>query len=445
MDVTWQSIVFELMLILILTVINAFFSAIEMAIVALNRSRINYLAEQGDEKAEIILKLLKEPNNFLATIQVGITLAGFFASAFAATTLSTKFAFFLDEMGVPYSDKVSVIVITLLLSYITLVFGELLPKRIALQNSEAMSMAFVKPILFISKLMLPFVKLLSGSTAILMKLFNVSTEDIENRVSEEEIRSMLEEGQETGVFNQSEKEMIEGVFKFDDKLAKEVMTPRTEVFVIDMDDLNSCTVESIIEEKYSRIPVYKDDIDNIVGILYIKDLFAQLMKTPVSNIDIKSMLRAPYFVPENKNIDVLFKELQGTKNHMAILIDEYGGFSGIVTIEDLIEEVMGNIFDEYDDNEQYINKIDQNTYLVSGLLSIDEVNEFLDLDLKSENSDTIGGFVMDLLGSIPKEGEKNTVEYGDVIFKVEKVDEKRIENLKIYTPKKLNPQLEESS
>ncbi|MCI1944832.1 hemolysin family protein [Clostridium luticellarii] len=437
MDVTWQSIVFELMLILVLTVINAFFSAIEMAIVAVNRSRMNYLAEEGNKKAEIILNLLKKPNNFLATIQVGITFAGFFASAYAATTLSTKLAFFLNRFGILYSDKLSVIIITLLLSYITLVFGELLPKRIALQNSEALSMSLVKPILFISKLMLPFVKLLSGSTAVLMKLFNISTENIENRVSEEEIRSMLEEGQETGVFNQSEKEMIEGVFKFDDKLAKEVMTPRTEVFVIDMDELNSCTVEDIIEEKYSRIPVYKDDIDNIVGILYIKDLFAQLMKTPINDIDIKSMLRAPYFVPENKNIDVLFKELQGTKNHMAILIDEYGGFSGIVTIEDLIEEVMGNIFDEYDDNEQYINKIDQNTYLVSGLLSIDEVNEFLNLDLKSENSDTIGGFVMDLLGSIPKEGEENTVEYEDVIFKVQKVNEKRIENLKIYTPKKV--------
>lgn len=437
MDVTWQSIVFELMLILVLTVINAFFSAIEMAIVAVNRSRMNYLAEEGNKKAEIILNLLKKPNNFLATIQVGITFAGFFASAYAATTLSTKLAFFLNRFGILYSDKLSVIIITLLLSYITLVFGELLPKRIALQNSEALSMSLVKPILFISKLMLPFVKLLSGSTAVLMKLFNISTENIENRVSEEEIRSMLEEGQETGVFNQSEKEMIEGVFKFDDKLAKEVMTPRTEVFVIDMDELNSCTVEDIIEEKYFRIPVYKDDIDNIVGILYIKDLFAQLMKTPINDIDIKSMLRAPYFVPENKNIDVLFKELQGTKNHMAILIDEYGGFSGIVTIEDLIEEVMGNIFDEYDDNEQYINKIDQNTYLVSGLLSIDEVNEFLNLDLKSENSDTIGGFVMDLLGSIPKEGEENTVEYEDVIFKVQKVNEKRIENLKIYTPKKV--------
>ncbi|OBR90276.1 magnesium and cobalt efflux protein CorC [Clostridium ragsdalei P11] len=434
MDVTWQSIIFELMLLLVLTVINAFFSAIEMAIVALNKSRINYLAEEGNKKAKRILKLLKEPNNFLATIQVGITLAGFLASAFAATTLSQKFSFFLVKLGVPYSDKLSVIIITVLLSYVTLVFGELFPKRIALQKSEAISMALINPTLFISKLMLPFVKLLSGSTNVLLKICNISTENTEDEVSEEEIRSMIELGQETGVFNQSEKKMIEGIFKFDDKLAKEVMTPRTEVFVIDINDIDSGTIESIIEEKYSRIPVYRDDIDNIVGILYVKDLFVKLMKTSADNIDIEPLLRTPYFIPENKNIDVLFKELQSTKNHMAILIDEYGGFSGIVTIEDLIEEVMGNIFDEYDDNDQYINKIDQDTYLVSGLVSIDEVNEFLNLELESDNSDTIGGFVVELLGSIPKEGEENTAEYENIIFKVEKVDEKRIESLKIYIP-----------
>jgi putative hemolysin len=432
MDVTWQSIIFELMLLLVLTVINAFFSAIEMAIVALNKNRINYLAEEGNKKAKKILKLSKEPNNFLATIQVGITLAGFLASAFAATTLSEKFSVFLAKLHVPYSDKLSVIIITVLLSYVTLVFGELFPKRIALQKSEAISMAFINPTLFISKLMLPFVKLLSWSTNVLLKICNISTENIENEVSEEEIRSMIELGQEKGVFNQSEKKMIDGIFKFDDKLAKEVMTPRTEVFVIDINDIDSGTIESIIEEKYSRIPVYKDDIDNIIGILYVKDLFVKLMKTSADNIDIEPLLRTPYFIPENKNIDVLFKELQSTKNHMAILIDEYGGFSGIVTIEDLIEEVMGNIFDEYDDNDQYINKIDQDTYLVSGLVSIDEVNEFLNLELESDNSDTIGGFVIELLGSIPKEGEENTVEYENIIFKVEKVDEKRIESLKIY-------------
>lgn len=445
MGMSWQNnIVFELILILILTVINAFFSAVEMAVVALNKRRVSYLAEEGNKKAHIILNLLDDPSNFLATIQVGITLAGFFASAYAATTLSTRFAVYLDKISIPYSSKVAVIVITILLSYITLVLGELFPKRIALQHSEIIAMAFIRPILFISKIMIPFVKLLSGSTNLIMKLFNLSTENVENKVSEEEIRSIIELGQESGIFNQSELQMIERIFEFDDKVAKEVMTPRTEVFGIDIDNVFSRSVKDIMEEKYSRIPVYKDDTDNIIGILYIKDLFVEIMKISIDNIDIKPLLRTPYFVPENKNIGVLFKELQSTKNHMAILIDEYGGFSGIVTIEDLIEEVMGNIFDEYDDNEQYISKLDENTYLVSGLLSIYEVNEFLDLELKSDNSDTIGGFVMELLGSIPKEGEENTVEYENIIFKVEKIDEKRIEVLKIYiSDKKKNQALDE--
>ncbi|WP_333861887.1 hemolysin family protein [Clostridium sp.] len=429
----WQNnIVFELFLILILTAINAFFSAVEMAIVALNKRRISYLAEEGNKKANVLLNLMDDPSNFLATIQVGITLAGFFASAYAATTLSSGFAAYLHKINIPYSGKIAVIIITIILSYITLVFGELLPKRIALQHSEIIAMAFIRPILFINKIMIPFVKLLSGSTNLIMKIFNLSMENEEDKVSEEEIRSIIELGQENGIFNQYELQMIEGIFNFDDKIAKEVMTPRTEVFGIDIDNLFFHSIKDIIEEKYSRIPVYKDDTDNIIGILYIKDLFIEIMKSSIDEIDVKSLLRTPYFVPENKNIGVLFKELQSTKNHMAILIDEYGGFSGIVTIEDLIEEVMGNIFDEYDDNEQCISKLDENTYLVSGLLSIYEVNEFLDLQLKSDNSDTIGGFVIDLLGSIPKEGEENTVEYDNIIFKVEKVDEKRIEILKIY-------------
>ncbi|WP_368488587.1 hemolysin family protein [Clostridium sp. BJN0013] len=445
MGMSWQNnVILELILILILTVINAFFSAVEMAIVALNKRRISYLAEEGNKKARIILNLLDDPSNFLATIQVGITLAGFFASAYAATTLSTRFAVYLDKINIPYSSKVAVIVITILLSYITLVLGELFPKRIALQHSEIIAMAFIKPILFVNKIMIPFVKLLSGSTNLIMKLFSLSTENVENKVSEEEIRSIIELGQENGIFNQSELRMIERIFEFDDKVAKEVMTPRTEVFGMDIDNVFSHSVKDIMEEKYSRIPVYKDDTDNIIGILYIKDLFVEIMKTSIDNIDIRPLLRTPYFVPENKNIGVLFKELQSTKNHMAILIDEYGGFSGIVTIEDLIEEVMGNIFDEYDDNEQYISKLDENTYLVSGLLSIYEVNEFLDLELKSDNSDTIGGFVIELLGSIPKEGEENTVEYENIIFKVEKIDEKRIEVLKIYiSDRKKNQELDE--
>ena len=421
----------ELILIIILTLINAFFSASEMAIISLSKTRITHLSEEGNEKAKLILKLLGEPSKFLSTIQVGITLASFFASASAATTVSKRFSFILEKYNVPYSERISVIIITILLAYITLVFGELFPKRIALQRSENIAMFSVKPILFITKITLPFVKLLSSSTNTLIKLTGVNLENLEEKVSEEEIRTLIEVGQENGVFNETEKEMINGIFEFDDTLAKEVMTARTNVFVIDINTPKETIIEKVLEEKYSRVPVYEDDIDNIIGILYIKDLFAQIMKSTVEQIDVRKLLRSPYFVPENKNIDVLFRELQDTKNHMAILIDEYGGFSGIVTIEDLIEEVMGNIFDEYDEYEQDIKKIDAETYEVSGILSIDEVNELLNLNLQSYNSDTIGGFVVDLLGSIPKDNEEHVVEYENIVFKVEKVNEKRIEKLKI--------------
>lgn len=427
-----SSIIPELLLILILTLINAFFSASEMAIVSLNKNRINYLAEAGNEKARLILKLLDEPSKFLAIIQVGITLAGFFASASAATTISERFSGVLREVNVPYSNKVSVILITIFLAYVTLVFGELFPKRVALQNSEGISMFVIRPILFVSKMMLPFVKLLSNSTNSLIKISGINLKNLEEKVSEEEIRTMIEVGQENGVFNETEKEMINGIFEFNDTLAKEVMTPRTDVFAVDIKETNNLIINEVLEEKYSRVPVYEEDIDNIIGILFIKDLFGYLLKASTDKIDMRKLLRPPYFVPENKNIDILFKELQESKNHMAILIDEYGGFSGIVTIEDLIEEVMGNIFDEYDEYEQDFKKIDTSTYLVSGSLAIDEVNEILNLNLQSENSDTIGGFVVDLLGSIPRDDEKSSIKYEEITFEIEKVNEKRIEELKIY-------------
>ena len=426
------SVIPELILILILTFVNAFFSASEMAIISLNKARVTHLAEEGNEKAKLLSKLLKEPSKFLSTIQVGITLASFFASASAATTVSKHFASILKDFNVPYSDRIALIIITILLAYITLVFGELFPKRIALQKSEDIAMFSVKPILFVTKITLPFVKLLSSSTNSLIRLTGMNLENLEEKVTEEEIRTLIAVGQENGVFNETEKEMINGIFEFDDTLAKEVMTARTDVFTIDISTSREIIIDKVLEEKYSRIPVYEEDIDNIIGILYIKDLFVQIIKNTVEEVDVRKLLRSPYFVPENKNIDVLFRELQDTKNHMAILIDEYGGFSGIVTIEDLIEEVMGNIFDEYDEYEQDVRKIDEETYEVSGLLSIDEVNELLDVDLQSNNSDTIGGFVVDILGSIPKDDEEHVVEYEDIVFKVEKVSEKRIEKLKIY-------------
>ena len=432
MDPEPMSLVSQFILILVLTLLNAFFASAEMAIVSVNRNRIKMLADDGNKKASLLVDLLEEPNKFLSTIQVGITLAGFFSSASAATGISEVIGASLSQLGIPYAQSISLVVITIILSYFTLVFGELVPKRIALQKSEQMAMLSVRPIVFVSKFAKPFVKLLSLSTNLLLRVIGMSDTDLEEKVSREEIKSLVDAGEEYGVINQIEKEMINSIFDFDDKLAKEVMTPRTEVYMIN--SKLPLSIEELLEENYSRIPVYEGDMDNIIGILYLKDFLHEAYQVGFENVDIKKLLHRPYFVPECKNIDQLFKELQKSKNHLAVLIDEYGGFSGIVTIEDLIEEVMGDINYEYDDDDPVIRKIDNDTYIVNGLISIKELNDKLQLNLdeETEDYDTLGGFLINQIDYIPSETEECMVEYENLVFKIECVKDKRIEMVKIH-------------
>ena len=432
MDPEPMSLVSQFILILVLTLLNAFFASAEMAIVSVNRNRIKMLADDGNKKASLLVDLLEEPNKFLSTIQVGITLAGFFSSASAATGISEVIGASLSQLGIPYAQSISLVVITIILSYFTLVFGELVPKRIALQKSEQIAMLSVRPIVFVFKFAKPFVKLLSLSTNVLLRVIGMSDTDLEEKVSREEIKSLVDAGEEYGVINQIEKEMINSIFDFDDKLAKEVMTPRTEVYMINSQ--LPLSIEELLEENYSRIPVYEGDMDNIIGILYLKDFLHEAYQVGFENVDIKKLLHRPYFVPECKNIDQLFKELQKSKNHLAVLIDEYGGFSGIVTIEDLIEEVMGDINDEYDDDDPVIRKIDNDTYIVNGLISIKELNDklHLNLDEETEDYDTLGGFLINQIDYIPSETEECMVEYENLVFKIECVKDKRIEMVKIH-------------
>lgn len=434
---TGDGILPQLILILILTLLNAFFAGSEMAIVSLNKNRIRYLAEEGNKNAKLLEKLLLEPTKFLSTIQVGITLAGFFSSASAATGISKDLGLYLSLFNIPYSTQIALLIVTIILSYFTLVFGELFPKRVALQKSEAIAMFAVKPILLISKLIVPFVKLLSFSTNILLRLVGMDSIDLEEKVSREEIRSLVDAGQENGVINETEKHMINSIFEFDDKLAEEVMTPRTDVYLINIDRPLIEYLDELLLEKYSRVPVYEGDSDNIIGILYMKDFMLEARKIGFENVVIRDIVHPAYFVPERKNIDELFKELQSSRTHMAILIDEYGGFSGIVTIEDLIEEVMGNIDDEYDEDEPEIKKIDNNTYIIQGKIPIEELNEELNLDLDEDSNDydTLGGLLIKLLGHIPEDGEEQTIEYKNIVFKIETVKEKRIEKVRLYIGK----------
>lgn len=421
-----SGLLFQIFVIFLLILMNAFFAASEIAIVSLNRTKISLLAEDGDKKAQLLLKLMEEPSRFLATIQVGITLGGFFASASAATSLSQPLAFLLSSANIPGSAQIALITVTIILSYFTLVLGELFPKRMALQNAEDIAMFAVNPIILISKVTAPFVKILTLSTNFLVKVAGIQGEGLDEKISREEIRLMINAGEENGVINEIEKDMLDNIFEFDDTIAREIMTPRVNVFTLDITLPVSELLNRVLEEQYSRVPVFENQVDNIIGILYMKDLFIESYKDSFDEERIRQLLRPAYFVPETKNIDKLFRELQHTQNHMAILMDEYGAFSGIVTIEDLIEEVMGNIFDEHDENHNSIVKIDENNYIIDGFTDIDEINEILDLNIPSKEFDTIGGFMVNLLGYIPAVDDRKSIEFDNITFAVEEVERNRI-------------------
>lgn len=372
-----------------------------MAVVSVNKNKIKRLASQGNKKADLILSLSENSTNFLSTIQVAITFAGFFSSASAATGISQVFADWLNGFGIPYTATISVIVVTLILSYFTLVFGELVPKRVALQKAESFSLLCVKPIYYISIVMAPFIRLLSLSTNGFLHLIGMKSDSLEEEVSEEEIKSLLETGQEAGVFNAIEKEMITSIFSFDDKKAKEVMTPRQDMVAIDSSKFCDDYLDTILLSHHSRIPVYDQDIDTIIGILPVKDLMIQAKELNFSNMDIKKLLQKPYFVPENRKIDKLFKDMQQMQLRMAILIDEYGGVSGLVTLEDLVEEIVGDIRDEYETAEPEITRLAPDTYSIPGNTLLYDLNERMHLHLES-NCDTLSGYLIEQLGYIPE-------------------------------------------
>lgn len=421
----------QILLLIALTGINAFFAASEMAVVSLNKTKISTLAHEGNKKAQKLLELMDEPNRFLSTIQVAITLAGFFASASAATGISVYLADFFNAFSLPYSETIAIVIVTVILSYFTLVFGELFPKRVALQKSEKVSLASVNIIIFVSKIAAPFVKILSVSVTALLKLFHMNQDNIEEAVSEEEIKALLTAGQHSGVINETGKEFMESIFEFDDRLAFEIMTPRPDVYMLDLDDdLTNC-MDELLAMRYSRIPVYQGNQDEIKGILHLKDLIIEAKQKGFEHIDLKNILQKPYFVPESIKIDVLFKKMQKAKVYMAILIDEYGGFSGIVTMEDLVEEIVGDISDEDDEVIEDIIQTTDNHYIISGSIPLDDLNEQLKLNLHSKNHETLNGYLIDKLGIIPDAGAKDVIKIENLQFEILEVKDKCIEKVKL--------------
>lgn len=434
----------QVLVLIILIFINAFFAASEMAFVSLNDAKIEKEAKSGNKKAKQIYKMVKEPSKFLATIQIGITLAGFLSSAFASESFADDLAPILNDLmpiGLATWNSISIVLITIILSYFTLVFGELVPKRIAMKNYEKIAYGSVGIIRTISVITAPFVRFLTFSTNVISKLFGVSAQD-EEVVTEEEIRMMVDVGEEKGAIEEAERELINNVFEFNDKVVSEVMIHRTEIFAVDIKNNVSDILSKIDDLKYSRIPVYDESIDDIKGILYTKDLIKVLKKQ--KDVKVKTIMREAYFVSENKPINDLFKELQKNKMQMAIVLDEYGGTSGIVTMEDIIEELVGNIFDEYDDIELDYEKIDDNTFIINGNVSIYDAKKILEVEIPEGDYDTLSGYLIENLGRIPEDSEKPVIETPKVTYKIEEYEDKRIIKVKACKNKQMNiPETEE--
>lgn len=422
----------QLLFLFILILLNAYFAATEIAFISLNDAKIDKQAKEGSKKAKQIQKMLKNPSKFLATIQIGITLAGFLSSAFASDAFADKLAPMLNDIMPFFSISIwrtiSIIIITLILSFFTLVFGELVPKRLAMKYYEKISYATIGVIKSISVITAPFVKLLTFSTNIVSKIFGVSEQE-EETVTEEEIKMMVDQGEEKGAIEENEKELINNVFDFNDIVASEIMTHRTDVYAIEINENLYELLDEIDEYKYSRIPVYEDTIDDIKGILYLKDIL-KLVSTK-KEIKIKDILREAYFVPKSKPIDEIFTELQNNKKQMAIVVDEYGGTSGLLTMEDILEELVGNIFDEYDEEEVSLKKLDDNTYLIEGTISIYELNKNLDVDVPEGDYDTLSGYLIEKLGRLPEEDSYPIIEDEELTYKIEEVEDKRIKWIKV--------------
>lgn len=422
-----------IVVIIFLVFLNGFFSAVEIAFISLNDVKIGKEAKEGNKKAKKIKEMMIDPSKFLATIQIGITFAGFLSSAFAAETFSSKLApvlyHIIPSININVWNSFSIIIVTLLLSYFTLIFGELVPKRLAMKNYERIAYFSVEIIQVLSIISLPFVKLLSISTNIISKIFGVNEKE-EETVTEEEIRMLVDVGEEKGAINEYEGDMINNVFEFNDIIVSEVMTPRTNIYALN----SNMTIEEVIKEMnedftYSRIPLYDEDIDNIEGSIHVKDLF---LTSKEKDIKVKEIMKDVYYVPETKPINELFSELRKNSKQLAIVIDEYGGTAGLVTIEDILEEIVGEIYDEYDDIKDYAKKIDENTFEFSGEIALYEVEDIMDIEIEEGDYDTLSGYLVEILGRIPSEKDEGfVIETKKANYKIEKVINKHIVKVKV--------------
>lgn len=429
-----DSIPSQLLLQAILILVNAFFATTEIAVLSLNATQLEKKAEKGEKTAKRLLKLTQEPSGFLSTIQIGITLAGFLGSAFAADNFSGYLVDWIyndigfTALSLTTLDTLAVIVITLILSYFTLIFGELVPKRIAMQKPYEVSKLSCGVVLAVAKVVKPVVKFLSMSTNAILRILHLKTEAEEDTITEEEILMMIELGEKRGVLDEDESEWLQNIFDFDDTCIREIMTHSVDVVSIALDASDDEIINIIKKTGISRYPVYDHDDENIIGILHVRDYLLNLQTKEKS---FKDILTPAYFIPDSMTADDLFEDMQTKNIHFAIAIDEFGEMSGIITLEDLVEEIVGNIYDEHDAYEQpSIQAINDHQWKVSGNVNIEDLSKELDTEIPvDEDYDTIGGYIYSHLRSIPKDGTTKTIKADNLTFQITKIQNRRIKEV----------------
>ncbi|HFH8959974.1 TPA: hemolysin family protein [Streptococcus agalactiae] len=426
-----QSLLLQFVILLILTLFNAFFSASEMALVSLNRSKVEQKAEEGDKRYRRLLDVLENPNNFLSTIQVGITFISLLQGASLSASLGHVISGWLGNSAT--ARTAGSIIALIFLTYVSIVLGELYPKRIAMNLKDRLAIVSAPIIIFLGKIVSPFVWLLSASTNLLSRITPMTFDDADEKMTRDEIEYMLTNSEET--LEAEEIEMLQGIFSLDEMMAREVMVPRTDAFMIDINNDAQSNIEGILSQNFSRVPVFDDDKDRVVGILHTKRLLEAGFKTGFDTINLRKILQEPLFVPETIFVDDLLKALRNTQNQMAILLDEYGGVAGLVTLEDLLEEIVGEIDDETDTAEQFVREIDENIYIVLGTMTLNEFNDYFETELESDDVDTIAGYYLTGVGSIPNQEEKVAYEVDSkdkhITLINDKVKDGRITKLKV--------------
>ena len=428
-----QTIVFQLLVQVILILINAFFAATEIAVISLNANKLRKLEEEGDKLAPKLLHMVEDSSGFLSTIQIAITLSGFLGAAFAGDAFAEYLTAWLLSLGVgmPASvlDTISLVVVTIILSYFTLVFGELVPKRIAMQKSMEMARLSCRVVSAIATIAKPVVKLLSLSTNGVLRLLRMKTDVEEEQVTEDEIRMMIDLGNESGSINEDEKELLHNVFDFSDQTVSDVMTHAADVESISVDATREEVLDTIRSTGLSRFPVYGEDESDILGVLNTRDFLVDWVSDGTKSV--RDLMRPAYLVPESLSADDLLRDMQIKKIHLAVVLDEYGELAGVITVEDLLEEIVGNIYDEFDPAEpQELEQLGENLWRVSGSLSVEDLAEELDMELpEDEDYDTVGGMLLSCLRTIPEDGSRPLVQVHGLELQAEKVEDHRIRSV----------------